>query len=115
MKKTRFFLAALLLMTVLVFAGCGSKDDNHDAIPDDQQSGLEQDIEKDGEEIADDAEDLGDDVIDGAEDLGDDVIDGAEDAADDVKDAVDGDDERRNTDGDVSKNTADNGTYSNMQ
>ena len=32
-----------------------------------------------------------------------------------VKDAVDGDDERRNTDGDVSKNTADNGTYSNMQ
>lgn len=104
MKKTRFFLAALLLMTVLVFAGCGSKDDNHDAIPDDQQSGLEQDIEKDGEEIADDAEDLGDDVIDGAED-----------AADDVKDAVDGDDERRNTDGDVSKNTADNGTYSNMQ
>ena len=104
MKKTRFFLMALLLMTVLVFASCGSKDDNNDAIPDDQQNYVEQDVENGA-----------DDIKDGAEDLGDDIKDGVEDAADDVEDAVDGADDRTNTEGDVSKNTADNGTQSQVQ
>lgn len=104
MKKTRFFLMALLLMTVLVFASCGSRDDNNDAIPDNQQNNMEQDVENGA-----------DDIKDGAEDLGDDIKDGVEDAADDVENAVDGADDRTNTEGDVSKNTADNGTQSQVQ
>lgn len=106
MKKTRFLLMALLLMTVLVFASCGSKDDNNDAIPDNGQNSVEQDVE-DGAE----------DIKDGAEDLGDDIEDGIDDAADEVEDAADGDGEagNKNTDGDVSKNTADNGTHSQVQ
>ena len=62
MKKTRLFLMALLLISVLVFTACGSKDDNNDAIPDDQQNSVEQDVE-------DGIDDVEDDVEDGAKDL----------------------------------------------
>lgn len=102
MKKTRFFLMALLLVTVLSFSSCGSKDDDNDAIPDDQQNNVEQDVNDGAEDLKDDAEDLGDDVKDGVDD-----------AADDAEVALDGDhndDQNAGDNGDVSKNTADNGT-----
>ena len=102
MKKTRFFLMALLLVTVLVFTSCGSKDANNDGIPDDKQNSVEQGLENGA-----------DDVKKGAEDLGDDIKDGARDAADDIKDGVDNNRNVKNNvnnNGDVSKNTADNGT-----
>ena len=74
MKKTRFLLAAMLLVTMFTFTGCGNQDDrNNDAIPDDQQNTtIEQDVD----------------------DAGDDIKDDMDDAADDVKDAVDGEDDR---------------------
>lgn len=81
MKKSRFMLVALLMMTMLVFTGCGSDDDNNDAIPDNEQSRVERDAEDGAEDLKNDAEDMGEDIKDGAED-----------AADDVRDAVDGDD-----------------------
>ena len=105
MKKTRFFLMALLLVTVLVFTSCGSKDANNDGIPDDKQNSVEQGLENGA-----------DDVKKGAEDLGDDIKDGARDAADDIKDGVDNNRNDNNVknnvnnNGDVSKNTADHGT-----
>lgn len=102
MKKTRFFLMALLLVTVLSFSSCGSRDDDNDAIPDDQQNSVQQDVDNGADDLKDDAEDLGDDVKDGIDD-----------AADDAEDALDGDhNENQNagSNGDVSKNTADNGT-----
>ena len=80
MKKTRFFLMALLLMTVLVFTSCGN-DDDKDTVPDNPTTDIEQDV-KDG----------ADDVKDGAEDIGDDIKDGVDDAADDMEDALDPDD-----------------------
>lgn len=109
MKKTRFFLTALLLMTVLVFTACGSRDDNNDAVPDDQQNGVEQNIDDDAEDLKDDIEDIGDDVKDGAEDIADDADDAVTDpdggkAAGSVSDSTD-----------VNRNTADNGTMSNVQ
>ena len=58
MKKTRFFLMALLLVTVLVFTSCGSKDDNQDAVPDDQQNNVEQDVNNGADDLKDDAEDI---------------------------------------------------------
>lgn len=79
MKKTRFFLMALLLVTMLVFTSCGN-DDNKDNAADNPSNNMEQDV-KDGAE----------DVKDDAEDLGDDMKDGVEDAADDVEDALDPD------------------------
>lgn len=107
MKKTRFFLMALLLVTVLVFTSCGSNDADNNAIPDNQENGVEQDI-KNG----------ADDVKDGVEDIGDDIDNGARDAADDIKDGVDNnkaDNNKAGNDGDVSKNTVDNGTKSTLQ
>lgn len=40
MKKTRFFLMALLLVTVLVFTSCGS-DDNNDNVSDNPTNNME--------------------------------------------------------------------------
>lgn len=105
MKKTRFFLMALLLVTVLVFTSCGSKDANNDGIPDDNQNSVGQDLENGA-----------DDVKNGAEDLGDDIRNGARDAADDIQGGIDDDrtDNNVNNNGDVSRNTADNGTRANL-
>ena len=47
MKKTGFFLTAVLLAAMLVFTGCGSRDDNSDAVPDSEQNSVTEDI-KDG-------------------------------------------------------------------
>ena len=104
MKKTRFFLMALLLVTVLVFTSCGSKDENTDAIPDDQQNTVEQDIEDGAEDIKDDAQDVGDDIKDGVED-----------AADDVKDAVDGDENGTVGNGNTAGNAADDADQKDIQ
>ena len=51
MKKTRFFLMALLLVTVLVFTSCGSKDANNDGIPDDKQNSVEQGLENGADDV----------------------------------------------------------------
>ena len=97
MKKTRFLLAAMLLVTMFTFTGCGSQNDrNNDAIPDEQQNQTMQQNENNGAgDIRDDASKDADDVREDAEDVGDDIKDGIDDAADDVKDAVDGDDDNR--------------------
>ena len=77
MKKTGFFLTAVLLAAMLVFTGCGSRDDNSDAVKDDAS-----DI---GEDLKRGASDVGEDIKRGASDVGDDIRDGADDAADDMK------------------------------
>lgn len=109
MKKKTFFLAALLLIAVLVFASCGNKDNDGNQTADNGQNSVEQDMENGAE-----------DIKNGVEDMGDGIKDGVMDAADDVKDAVDGDYTANNNretarEGDVSRNTADNGTRSNVQ
>ena len=65
MKKTRLFLAAILCVSLLAFAGCGS-DDNKSK----------------------DDDSLTDDMADGARD----AIDDVEDGVNDVKDGIDGND-----------------------
>ena len=82
MKKTGFFLAALLLIAVFVFTACGSKDDNHDGIPDDQQNTIEQDVE-------DGADDAADDLKDDAEDLGEDIKEDIDKAEGDIEKGTD--------------------------
>lgn len=99
MKKTRFWLAVCLLVTMFTFTGCGNQNDtNHDAIPDDQQNQTtQQDVGNNGAgDVRDETDKTADDVRDDADDLGDDIKDGVDDAADDVKDALDGDDDKKN-------------------
>ncbi|MGN0659331.1 MAG: hypothetical protein ACI4LA_06960 [Emergencia sp.] len=103
MKKTRFFLTALLLVTVLVFTSCGNRDNNANTVPDNQNNSAAQDIDRGADDLRDDADNLGDDIRDGIDD-----------AADDTRDALDGSD-RTDNNGDVSRNTADNGTRANLQ
>ena len=102
MKKTRFWLAVCLLVTMFTFTGCGNQTDkNNDAIPDDQQNQTTQQEadNNDAGDVRDDMDNGADDVRDDADNLGDDIKDGVDDAADDVKDALDGDDEKKdNTD-----------------
>ncbi|MFR7990971.1 MAG: hypothetical protein ACLU5F_10275 [Anaerovoracaceae bacterium] len=106
MKKTRLFLMALLLISVLVFTACGSKDDNNDAIPDDQQNSVEQDVEDGIDDVEDDVEDGAKDLEKDAEDLGNDIKDGVDDMEDDVNDGTE------NSNGNAVDN---NGTGTNMQ
>lgn len=97
MKKTRFWLAVCLLVTMVTFTGCGNQTDkNNDAIPDDQQNQTtQQDVGNNGDDnIRDDMENDADDVRDDADDLGDDIKDDVDDTADDVKDALDGDEDK---------------------
>lgn len=96
MKKTRFWLAVCLLVTMFTFTGCGEqKDTNNDAIPDDQQNmTTQQDVDNN------DANDVRED----ADDLGDDIKDDVEDAADDVKDALDGDKDNQTSNTDKNQN-----------
>ena len=106
MKKTRFWLAICLLVTMFTLTGCGGQNDaNNDAIPDDQQNQTtQQDMDNNNAgDVRDDMDNAADDVRDDADDLGDDIKDGVDDAADDVaddvKDALDGDDSKKeNTD-----------------
>ena len=79
---------ALLLISVLVFTACGSKDDNNDAIPDDQQNSVEQDVEDGIDDVEDDVEDGAKDLEKDAEDLGNDIKDGVDDMEDDVNDGT---------------------------
>lgn len=96
MKKTRFWLAVCLLVTMFTFTGCGEqKDTNNDAIPDDQQNmTTQQDVDNN------DANDVRED----ADDLGNDIKDDVEDAADDVKDALDGDKDNQTSNTDKNQN-----------
>lgn len=89
MKKTRFWLAVCLIVTVFTFTGCGNQDDkNRDEVPDNKQN----------ESVQQDMDDAADETRDDAEDLGDDIRDDIDDASDDVKDAMDGDDKKDDTD-----------------
>lgn len=107
MKKTRFFLTALLLVTVLTFTGCSNRDNNDPVAGDQQDNTVEQDVN-----------DRTDNVEDDADNLGDDIREGVDDAADDVKDAVDGKDnnnandstENKVNDNDRTDNVTNNGT-----
>lgn len=65
MKKTGFFLTALLLVAVMMFTGCGSRNDNGDTVAD-QRNGMERDIN-------DDVNDIGNDVRRGVDDIRDNV------------------------------------------
>lgn len=86
MKKNRILLSAVLCLSLMMFAGCGSSDDNN-MNDDSNKSVTEQTVEKDnGSKDKDDS--VTQDMKDGAEDM----KDGAEDAVDDVKDAMDGND-----------------------
>ena len=62
MKKTGFFLTAVLLAAMLVFTGCGSRDDNSDAVPDSEQNSVTEDIKDGAEDVKDDASDIGEDL-----------------------------------------------------
>ena len=101
MKKTRFWLAVCLLVTMFTLTGCGGQNDaNNDAIPDDQQNQTtQQDVGNNGAGDADDEADKdADNLREDADNLGDDIKDGVDDAADDVKDALDGDDKTDDAD-----------------
>jgi hypothetical protein len=84
MRKTRFFLTALLLMTVLMFTGCGNAEADRDPVAGDQSN----------PSVRQDMDQAADDVREDADDLGNDIKDGVDDAADDVRDAIDGDDNK---------------------
>ena len=86
MKKNRILLAAVLCLSLMTFAGCGSSDDNN-MNDDSSKSVTEETVDRDnGSRNKEDS--LKQDMKDGAEDM----KDGAEDAVDDVKDAMDGND-----------------------
>lgn len=84
MKKSGLLLTAVLLAAMLVFTGCGSRDDNNDAVPDSEQNSVTEDIRDGAEDVKDGAEDIGDDLEKGASDIDEDIRDGADDAADDM-------------------------------
>lgn len=107
MKKTRFWLAVCLLVTMFTFTGCGEqKDTNNDAIPDDQQNmTTQQDVDNnDADDVRDEMDNDANDVREDADDLGDDIKDDVEDAADDVKDALDGDKDNQTSNTDKNQN-----------
>ena len=93
MKKNRILLSAVLCLSLMMFAGCGSKNDNG-MNDDSNKSVTEETVDRDnGSRNKDDS--VTQDMKDGAEDM----KDGAEDAVDDVKDAMDGN-ERNDSAGD---------------
>jgi len=73
MKKMRIFLAVVLCVSLLAFAGCGSDTDSSGA----------------GDETVTEETT---DAADESDSLGEDMKDDAEDAVDDMEDAVDGSD-----------------------
>ena len=58
---------------MLVFTGCGSRDDNSDAVPDSEQNSVTEDIKDGAEDVKDDASDIGEDLKRGASDVGEDI------------------------------------------
>ena len=86
MKKNRILLSAVLCLSLMTFAGCGSNNDNG-MNDDSNKSVTEETVDRDnGNRNKDDS--VTQDMKDGAEDM----KDGAEDVVDDVKDAMDGND-----------------------
>ena len=86
LKKKYYLLAALLCLSLFVFAGCGKKDNNDNAAsesPATESSADPQQTDKDGDLM----EDVGDGIDDAVNDAGDvinDAVDGTEDAVDDA-------------------------------
>ena len=79
LKKKYYLLAALLCLSLFVFAGCGKKDNNDNAAsesPATESSADPQQTDKDG--------DLMDDAVNDAGDVINDAVDGTEDAVDDA-------------------------------
>lgn len=87
MKKTRLFLAAILCVSLLAFAGCGSYDNNGNT---DASDGTvtEKNVDRNDDNKSKDDDSLTDDMADGARD----AIDDVEDGVNDVKDGIDGND-----------------------
>lgn len=84
MKKFRIFLAAVLCVSLLTFAGCGN---SNDAVDDNANNGTvtEDNADMNNGSGTNDGTDKGDSVTE-------DMADGAKDAVDDVEDVVDGND-----------------------
>lgn len=99
LKKKYVVLAMASCLSLMVFTGCGNKDDNDSvtASPAAEETTASPEAT---DNVLDDMEDGVDDVIDGTEDAVDDAVDGAEDAVDDVT----GNDAGNNTDTDDKQN-----------
>ena len=78
LKKKYYLLAALLCLSLFVFAGCGKKDNNDNAASESPQQ-----TDKDGD-LMDDVGDGVDDAVNDAGDVINDAVDGTEDAVDDA-------------------------------
>lgn len=109
MKKIRFVIALMLLLSVLLLPACGSDNKTPSNSP---ATNSTDEVGGAGKDLADDAADMGEDVKDGAKDaaddaadMGEDMVDGVKDAADDVKDALTSDDKTNNDNNDVKDNT----------
>lgn len=83
LKKKYVVLAMASCLSLMVFTGCGNKNDNDSvtASPAAEETTASPEAT---DNVLDDMEDGVDDVIDGTEDAVDDAVDGAEDAVDDV-------------------------------
>ena len=109
MKKTRFVIALMLLLSVLLLPACGNDNKTPSSSQSNSASG---EVGGAGKDLADDTADMGKDVKDGAKDaaddaadMGEDVVDGVKDAADDVKDALTSDNKTNNDNNNVKDNT----------
>ena len=79
LKKKYYLLAALLCLSLFVFAGCGKKDNNDNAAsesPATESSADPQQTDKDGDLM----DDVGDGVDDAVNDAGDVINDAVDDA-----------------------------------
>lgn len=109
LKKKILFLAAMLTLSVTLFAGCGKSDTNNSAtspskqedstdmpseteLPDNADDGAVKDDTDNGTDkrdgVTDDAGNAVDDAVDGAGDAVKDITGGAKDAVDDTVDGA---------------------------
>lgn len=85
LKKKYVLLAALCCLSLMVFVGCGNRDDaGKDSTASPSVEETTDSPDPTGSDALDDAKNGVDDVIDGAEDAVDDAADGVRDAADDA-------------------------------
>lgn len=84
MKKIRFFLAAVLCMSMMAFVGCGA--DNKDAGDTGDGTVKEETVDRNYDKERKDGDSITEDMADGAKD-----------AVDDVEDVMDGSDSTKET------------------
>ena len=87
MRNMKLFLAAILCVSLLAFAGCGNNDDNGTNASDGTVT--EENVDRNDDSTKKDDGSLTEDMADGARD----AIDDVEDGVNDVKDKVDGEDD----------------------